>query len=57
MTLLGILLFLTGAGIFGLLFTGNAPAQLAALDVPIWAWLALAAFGLFLVMMNRRTAN
>lgn len=57
MTIVGFLLLVAGIGIFGLIFTGNAPEQLAALNAPLWAWLVLAGVGLLLIMLNRRPAD
>ena len=54
MTLVGIVVFLAGVIAFGLLFSGSAPEQLAALPMPIWVWLVVAAAGLLVIMLNRR---
>jgi len=55
MTVVGLVLFLAGVGGYGLVFTGNAPAQLA--QFPDWVFIAVGAVGLVLIMLNRRPAN
>lgn len=54
---LGWLLLLIGILAFGGIFTGVAPVAMGNLPVPLWAWLALAGFGGFIVMLNRRPNN
>jgi len=54
---IGWLLILAGILCFGAIFTGLAPVAVANLGVPDWAWLALAGFGGFIVMLNRRPNN
>jgi hypothetical protein len=57
MTIVGVLLFFGSLISFGLIFSGAAPEALAALPVPGWAWLAGAAAGALLIMLNRRPGN
>ena len=54
---LGWLLLLIGILAFGAIFTGVAPVAMSTWGIPLWAWLALAAFGGFIVMLNRRPSN
>lgn len=57
MTIVGYLVLFGSLISFGLIFSGNAPEALATLPVPGWAWLAGAAVGGLLIMLNRRPAN
>jgi hypothetical protein len=57
MSKLGWLLLLAGILIPLSIFTGVAPLALATAPIPQWAWLATAAVGAFLVMLNRRPGN
>lgn len=57
MTIVGFILFLGGLIIGGMIFLGTAPAALAGLQVPIWVWFVVAAFGGLLIMLNRRPGN
>lgn len=55
--LLGWILLLGGIGTALAIFTGMAPVALANLGVPFWVWIASAACGGFLLMLNRRPGN
>lgn len=57
MTIVGLICLIAGLGIFGLIFSDNAPDALLNLPVPGWAWLALAAVGALLMLLNRRPGN
>lgn len=56
-SMLGWLVMLAGIVAFGSIFTGIAPVALGTLPVPLWGWLAIAAAGGFIVMLNRRPNN
>jgi len=57
MTIVGLILLIGGLIVAGLLFTGNAPAFLAALPIPFWGWCIVAAAGAVLMYLNRRPGN
>lgn len=54
---IGWLLVLVGILAYGAIFTGVAPVGLATVPIPLWSWLAISAFGGFIVMLNRRPNN
>lgn len=57
MSKVGWLLLIAGIALFLGDFTGMMPVALANIGVPLWAWLAVAAVGGVLVMLNRRPGN
>lgn len=57
MTIVGVILVIIGGGAAGLIFTGNAPEQLANLPLPFAAWIGIAIAGLVLIYFNRRPGN
>lgn len=57
MTIVGLILLIIGLIVAGLLFTGNAPAFLAALPIPFWGWCVVAVGGAVLMYLNRRPGD
>lgn len=57
MTIVGFVLFAVGAGVGGMIFTGNAPMAIASLPVPLWLWCAMAGVGAAMMYLNRRPGN
>ena len=57
MSFIGWILLIAGSILGGLVFTGKAPDALLGLGWPFWAWGALAAVGLVLIVLNRRPAD
>lgn len=57
MTIIGLILFLGGLVIAGMIFMGTAPAVLAGLPIPFWGWIGIAALGAILIMLNRRPGD
>lgn len=57
MSKLGLLLLLAGILVPLSIFTGVAPLALATAPIPQWVWIATAALGAFLIMLNRRPGN
>jgi len=55
--ILGWILLLGGIGIALGDFTGMVPVAVANLGIPLWVWIGCAAFGGFVVMLNRRPGN
>lgn len=57
MSKLGWLLLLAGILVPLSIFVGVAPVALANAPVPTWVWIATAAVGGVLVVLNRRPGN